>query len=193
MLRACVLQPSKKPRPPKPAPSGRLKLFALQPLGMPRPGGPPRLNYSTGNMAKSYEIWRSKSSKRKAEAKLTSSSPARLPYMPAWQSSKVCWWHLTKFCWGRHPHPTHLPYHKGSLQQRNSLLQQLILCQCPSSPLGPKGGILPQILWTACLWVEPCPRQPWKSPPAPNSERSHLGTRTSSRATWKHSAMTLTW
>ena len=49
-------------------------------------------------------------------------------------------------------------------QWRNSLLQQLLLCQCPSSLLGPKGSILPQILWTAHLWVEPHPRQPWKGP-----------------------------
>ena len=154
---------------------------------------PPRLSYSRGNMAKSCETWRSKSSKRKADAKLTSSPLARLPYMPAPQNSNECWWLLTKFCCSRPPHPTHSPYHKGPPQQRDSLLQQLLLHQCPSSPLGPKGGILPQILWTTCLWVEPCPRQPWKSPPAPKGKRSHPGIGCSSGATRKHSARTLTW
>ena len=137
--------------------------------------------------------WINKSSERKAEVKLTSSLPAMLPYMPAQQSLKACWWLLITFCRGRHPHPTHSPYHKGPPQQSNSLPQQLLLHQCPSSPLGPKGSILPQTLWTACLWAEPDPRQPWKGPPAPNSEMSNLGTRCSSRATWKHSARTLTW
>ena len=42
MLRPCALQPPKKPRPPEPAPPRRLKLLALWPLGMLRPGGSPR-------------------------------------------------------------------------------------------------------------------------------------------------------
>ena len=131
--RSLMSKPSKKPRPPKPAPSRSLKLLALWPSGMPRHRGPPRLSYSRGNMAKSCKTWRSKSSKRKADAKLNSSPLARLPYTPAQQSSKA-WWLLTKFCWGRPPHPTHSPYHKGPPQQRNSLLQQLLLHQCPSIP-----------------------------------------------------------
>ena len=154
--------------------------------------GPLRANHSTGNMAKPSRTWRHKSSERKAEAKLTSSPPAKLPYMPAQQSSKACWWLLITFCWGRHPHPTHSPYHKGPPQQNNSLPQQLLLCQHPCSPLGPKDDILPQTLWTACLWADPHPRQPGKGSPAPNGKMSHLGTRCSSRATWKHSARTLT-
>ena len=113
--------------------------------------GPLRLSHSTGNMAKPSETWRNKSSERRAEAKLTSSLPVRLPYTPAQWNSKACWWPLITFCWGRHPHPTHSPYHKGPLQQSNSLPQQLLLHQCPGSPPGPKGGILPQTLWTACL------------------------------------------
>ena len=52
-------------------------------IRMQRPGGPPRWSYPTGNMAKSCKIWRNKSSERKADAKLTSSLPVRLPYMPA--------------------------------------------------------------------------------------------------------------
>ena len=148
-------KPSNKPRPPTPAPSGRPKAACLWPLGMPRPRGPLRPNHSAGNMTKPSRTWRHKSSEKKAEAKLNSSLPPRLPYMLAQGSSKACWWLLT-FCWGRHPHPTHSPYHKGLPQQSKSLPQQIFPCQCPSSP--------PQTLWTACLWVEPHPRQPWKGP-----------------------------
>ena len=191
--RSPTSKPLKKPRPPTPAPYGRPSLVALWPLGMLTSGGPLRLSHSTGNMAKPSKTWRNKSSERKAEAKLTSSPPARLPYMPSQQSSKACWWLLITFCWGRHPHPTHSPYHKGPPQGSNSLLQQLLLHHSPSSPLSPKGGILPQTLWTASVWVGPHPRQLWKGPPAPNGKRSHLGTRCSSRATQKHSARTLTW
>ena len=157
-------KPSTKPRPPTTAPSGRPKLLAPWPLGMPRSRGPLRSNHSKGNMAKPCGTWRHKSSERKAEAKLTSSLPARTPYMPVQQSAKACWWPFITFCWGRHPHPTHSPYHKGPPQQSNSLPQELLPCQCPSSPLGPKGGILSQTLWTAHLWVEPHPRQLQKGP-----------------------------
>ena len=83
-------QTSKRPRSPKPMPSGRLKLLTLWPSGILRPKGPPRPNYSRGNMAKSCETWRSRSSNRKATAKVTSSLLARLPYTPAQQSSKAC-------------------------------------------------------------------------------------------------------
>ena len=100
---------------------------------------------------------------------------------------------LSLFDWGRHPCPIHSPYHKGPPQWSNCLPQRLLPCQCLSSPPGPKGSILPQTMWTACLWAEPHPRQPQKGPPAPNSERSHLGTRYLSRAAQKHSARTLIW
>ena len=53
--------------------------------------GPLRPSHSTGNMPKPSKTWRNKSSERKAKAKLTSSLPVRLPYMPAQQSSKACW------------------------------------------------------------------------------------------------------
>ena len=158
-------KPSKKPRSPKPAPSRRPKLLPLQPLGILRCGWPPRPNYSRGNMAKSCKIWRSKPSDRKATAKVTSSLLARLPYMPTQQSSKACWWLPTRFCWGGPLCPTHSPCYQGPPQWRNSLLQQLPLHLCPSSLPGPKGSIPPQILWTAILQEEPCPRQPQKSPP----------------------------
>ena len=45
--------------------------------------GPLRLSHSTSNMPKLSKTWRNKSSKRKVEAKLTSSPPVRLPYTPA--------------------------------------------------------------------------------------------------------------
>ena len=137
-----------------------------------RPRGPPRPNYSRGNMAKSCKTWRSKSSNRKATVKVTSSLLARPPYMPAWQNSQVCWWLPTRFSWGKPLCPTHSPCCQGPPQWRNSLLQQLPLHLYPSSLPGPKGGILPQILWTASLQVEPCPRQPCKSPPVPKGKRS---------------------
>ena len=106
---------SKKPRPPKPAPSKRPKLLALWPSGMPRSGGPPRLSYSRGNMAKPCGTWRCKSSERKAEVKLTSSLPVKLPCTPVQQNSKVCWWLPTTFYWGRH-----LLSHPFTLSQRTS-------------------------------------------------------------------------
>ena len=162
MLRPCVVllsreqrsstpKSSKKPRLPKPAPSGRPKPLVLWPSGMLGHGGPPRPNYSRGNMGKSCETRRSKSSNRKATAKVTSSLLARPPYMPAWQSSKACWWPPTRFCWGRPLHPTHSPCHQRSHRWRNSLLQQLLLHPCPGSLPGPKGSMLPKIHWTASL------------------------------------------
>ena len=45
------------------------------------PRGPLRLSHSKGNMAMSCGTWRNKSSERRAEVKLTSSLPARLPCM----------------------------------------------------------------------------------------------------------------
>ena len=50
-----------------------------------------RLSYSRGNTAKSCGTWRCKPSQRKAEVKLTSSLPAKLPCKPAQQRSKACW------------------------------------------------------------------------------------------------------
>ena len=119
-LKPCVLlpsreqrsptpKPSKKPRSPKPAQSWRPKPLILWLSGTLRCRGPPRSKYSRGNMAKSCETWQSKSSNRKATAKVTSSLLARLPYMPAWQSSKACRWPPTRFCWGRPLCPTHSP------------------------------------------------------------------------------------
>ena len=96
---------SKKPRPPMPAPSRRPKLLALWPLGCQGLGvsQAESLHRQHGTACRT---WRNKSSQRKAEAKLTSSLPARLPYSPVQQSSKACWWLPITFCWGRHPHPT---------------------------------------------------------------------------------------
>ena len=204
MLRPCVSplsreqrsptpKPSKKPRSTKPAPPRRPKPLILQLSGMPRPGGPPRLNYSKGNMAKSCGTWRSKSSDRKATAKVTSSLLARPPYMPAWQSPKVCWLPPTRFCRGRPLRSTHSPCCQRSCQWKTSLLQQLLPHPCPNSLPGPKGSMLPQIWWTVSLQAEPHPRQPWKGPPSPKGRRSHPRIRCSSRATQRHSARTQTW
>ena len=113
---------------------------------MLRSGRPPRPSYSKGNMAKLCRTWRCKSSERRAEAKPTSSPPARPLCMPALRSSRAHWWLSTMSYWGRHLHLIHSPCHKGPLQWRNSLLQLLLLHQCPSSLLGPKDRALPQIL-----------------------------------------------
>ena len=49
-------------------------------------------------------------------------------------------------------------------QWGNSLLQLLLPHQCPSSLLGPKDDMPPQILWRACPWVEPPQRWLWEGP-----------------------------
>ena len=59
--------------------SGRHKPSALQPSGKLKPKGPPRLSDSTGNMLRSLNAWRSKSSKRKARVRLTFSLLVKLP------------------------------------------------------------------------------------------------------------------
>ena len=56
---------------------------------------------------------------------------------------------------------------------RNSLLQQLLLHWCPSSLLGPKGGILPQILYRACLWAN---HMQYNIRRAPSSKRQEVTT-----------------
>ena len=187
--RLAMSELSKKPRPPAPAPSWRLKLLILQPSWMLRPGSPLRLSHSTGNMPKPSETWRNKSSERKAEAKLTSSPPVRLPYMPAQWSSKAASYHISL---GQTP-----TSHPFTLSQGASPVEQ------PSTPAAPVPAPK-QLPWPkrqhpspdpvdSLPLAKPHPRQPQKGPPAPKSERSHLGTRYSSRATQKHSARTLTW
>ena len=102
-------EPSKKPRLPTPAPSRRPKPLALWPLGMPRPGGPLRPSHSTGNMAKPSKTWRNKALERKAEAKLTSSLPVRLPYTPAIRAQRHAGSFLSHFVGaGTHIPPIHL-------------------------------------------------------------------------------------
>ena len=142
---------------------------------------------------KSCKTWRSKSSERKAEGKLTSPLPARLPYMPVQQSSEACWWLLTKFCWGRCPHPVHLPCHKGPPQ-----VEQQSAPAAPPAPVA-KQSPRPKRRHPSPNPVDSMPlgrttsKATSEGPPAPNSERSNLGTRHSSRAAQKCSARTLTW
>ena len=108
--------------------------------------GPPRLSHSKGSMVISCRIWR-QVIKRGVEVKPTSSSPARLPYMPAHRSSRALWLPPTTFYWGRHLHHPHLSYCRGFPQWKNSPLQLFLPHQCPSSLLGSKDGTLPQTLW----------------------------------------------
>ena len=72
---------SGKPKPSALWQSRRLKPSALQPWGKLKPEGPPRLSHSTGNMLRSSNTWRSKSSKRKARVRLTFSLLVKLPYI----------------------------------------------------------------------------------------------------------------
>ena len=146
---------SSKPRQPKPISPGRLKLLALQPSEMSRPRESPRLSHSRGNMATSCGTQRSKSSKRRAEVKPTSSPPARPPCTPTHQSSRALWLLPTTFYWGRHLHHLHSSYCRSLPQWNNSPLQPFLPHQCPSSLLGPKDDTPPQIPWGECLWVEP--------------------------------------
>ena len=60
-----ALQLSKKPRLPELTPSGKSKPSAPQPQGVQRPGEPPRVTYSNGDMSRPSNNWRKKSSKRK--------------------------------------------------------------------------------------------------------------------------------
>ena len=60
-------------------PSGKLKPSALCPSGKLKPEWPPRLSHSTGNMLRSSNTWRSKSSKGKARVRLTFSLIVKLP------------------------------------------------------------------------------------------------------------------
>ena len=92
MLRPCVSLPSIEQRSSTPKPSKRLRspeaalfrklrLLALWLSGISRPREPLRPNYCKGDMAKSCKTWRSKSSDRKAIAKVTSCLLAMPPYM----------------------------------------------------------------------------------------------------------------
>ena len=158
MLRPPAQWKSRKPRQPKLVSSERPKLLVLQPSEMLRPGGPLRLRHSKGNMAMLCGTWRNKSSERRAEVMLTSSLPARSLYMPAHLSSKVLWLLPTIFYWHKHLHHLQSSCCRGLPLWKNSPLQPFLPHQHPSSPLGPKGGTLHQILWRVCLWVKPLQR-----------------------------------
>ena len=190
MLRTSAQQLSWMPRPPVPAPSGKPKLFAPQPLGMQRPREPPRLTHSTGDMPRPSNTWRNKSSKRKAKVRLF---PLCLSSCLTGQSYRTQG-HNGSFLSPVNGTSTYVPpihFITRSPPLSNHLLQQFLLPQCLSVLPGPRGDNPPQTQWMTHLLVGPCPRQPQKGPPAPNSERSHLGTRYSSRAAQKHSAGTL--
>ena len=126
MLRLPAQWQSERPRQPKTISSKRPKLLALQPSGMLRSGGPPRQSHSKGNMATSCRILKCKSSKRRAEVKLTSSLPARPLCVPAHWSSGALWPLLTTFYWGRQLHHFPSSYHQGLPQWKNSPLQPFL-------------------------------------------------------------------
>ena len=160
---------------------------------MLRPGRPHRQSHSRGNMAVSCRTWRSKSSKRRAEVKPTSSLPARLLSTPAQQSSKALWLPPTTFYWGRHLYHPHSSYCRGP-----SPVEELPASAVPPTPV-PKQSPRPK------RW-DPSP-DPVESmslggtistatlggPPAPSGKRSCPGTEHSSQAMLRHLAETLTW
>ena len=146
---------SRKPRQPKAISSKRLKLLPPQPSRISRPKVPPRLRHSKENMAISCRTWRCKSSESRAEGKPISSPPARPVCTTVHQSSGALWLLPTTSYWDRHLHHLHSFYRGWPPQWKNSPFWLLLLHQCPSSLLGPKDGTHSQILWRACLWVEP--------------------------------------
>ena len=148
---------------------GRLKLLALWPSGMLRPGGPPRLSYSRGNMAKSCKTWSCKSSERKADAKVTSSLLARLPYMPAQQNSKVCWWLLTNFFLGQAS-----TSHPFTLSQRTSPAEEQSVPAAPPAPV-PKQSPRPKMQHPSPDPVDSMPLGGTMSKTAPEEPSSSKG------------------
>ena len=189
------MQPSKKPRPPELAPSRRPKLLVLQPSGMPRPRGPPRPSYSTGQHGKVMQDLEEQviQEEGRSQTDFLSACQAALHASPVeLKGVLVASYHILL---GQAPMS-----HPFALSQRTSPAEEQSAPASPPAPvpsglLGPKGSILPQILWTAHLWAETMSKTTLEGPPAPNltSERSHLGTRHSSRATQKCSAKTLIW
>ena len=159
---------------------------------MPRPREPLRLSHSTGNMAKPPKTWKNKSSKRKAEAKLTSCLPVRLSYIPAQWAQDVL---VTSYHILLGQAPTSHPF---------TLLQGASPAEQQSAPAGPPTLVPKQSPRTKRQHPSPDPvdsmplgrttsKTTSEGPPASNSKRSHLWTRCSSRAAQKCSAGTLTW
>ena len=160
---------------------------------MLRPRGSPRQSHSKGNMATSYRIWRCKSSKRRAEVKLTPYPPPRPLCTPAQQNSRALWQLPTTFYWDRHLHHLYLSYCRGLPQWKNNLLQPLLPHQCPSSLLGPKMAPFPRSCGEHAFGWNHFEGNSGRTPPAPSSKKSHPGTEHSSRAMLRHLAETLTW
>ena len=88
--------------------------------------------------------------------------------------------------------------HPFTLLQRTSPAEQQSAPAAPTAPV-PKQSSRPKRWHPSPDPVDSMPlggttsKATSEGPPAPNSERSHLGTRCSSRAAQKHSAGTLTW
>ena len=145
--------------------------------------GPLRPNHSTGNMPKPSKTWRNKSSKRKAEAKLTSSPPVRLPYTPAiveFKGMLVASYHILM---GQAP-----TSHPFTLSQGASPAEEPSASAAPPMPVPEQSPRLKR--WHPS--PDPADNMPLgrttskatsEGPLAPNGEKSHLGTRYSSRAT----------
>ena len=130
---------------------------------------------------------------RRAKVITTSSLPVRSSCTTVHHSLKELWLpHITSY-WGKHLCCLHSSCHRRLLPWKNSQPQPLPPHQHPNNLLGPKGNTLCQILWRACLWVEPLQRLLWEDPPATRGERPLPGSKHSSPVTPRHLAKTLTW
>ena len=175
---------------PAPTPSGKLKPLALQPSGMLRPGEPPRLTHSTGDMPKPSNTWRNKSSKRKVRVRLTFSPPVKLPSQASpveLRGTLVASYHILM---GQAPMS-----HPFTLSQEASPIEQPSAPAAPSS-LAPEHSPRPKRQHPSPGPVDDTPlgettsKTTLEGPPAPSSKRFPLGTRYSNGATQKHSAGT---
>ena len=108
MPRPPAQQWSRKPRQPKAISSERPKLLDPQASELLRP------RHSKQNITTLCRTWRCKLSKRRVEAKPTSSPPARLLCTPVHQSSRVLWLLPTTSYLDRHLHHLHSFYCRGA-------------------------------------------------------------------------------
>ena len=84
-------QPSRKLRPPAPAPSKKPKPFAPWSSGMQRPKELPKLIHFTYHMLSPSSTWKKKPLRRRIRVSLTSYPPVKLPSKPALWNSMAHW------------------------------------------------------------------------------------------------------
>ena len=136
---------------------------------------------------------RDKSSKRRAEVKLTSSLPVRLSCTAAHWSLKASWLLPTTSYWGKHLHCLHSPP-----PQRTSPMEEQLTMATPPT-LVPKQSHRPK---RTAPFTRSCESTPMGGttqkatpgyPPAPRGKRPLPGSKHSSKVMPRHLAKTLTW